>query len=190
MPFKPKLVSWEQDASDASELKLPPDLVALGEQLRDDALYMADRYPADGFGSVRVTDSSPAGGKMTSRKLRLSATAKLSRFLALGVLATVLILLVALPSAFRFESPAEVGGGSDKNLPRNHALGDHALNDKALQDLANGNQEASAADAAPVVNVKFAPTPTWLLQDVPSPDLEGILDLLEEEAPQQATLSI
>lgn len=49
MPFDPKLIQPD-DAPllPGGEIDLPADLAALGEQLRDDAQHLAQRYPAGG----------------------------------------------------------------------------------------------------------------------------------------------
>ena len=60
MPFDPKLIQPE-DAPllPDGEIDLPADLAALGEQLRDDARHLAQRYPASGAGS----GVAPAAGR-------------------------------------------------------------------------------------------------------------------------------
>jgi hypothetical protein len=66
------------------EIDLPADLAALGEQLRDDALHLAKRYPA--ATQTELARREPATRSLSWKKLAVLATSGLATVLA-GVFA-------------------------------------------------------------------------------------------------------
>jgi hypothetical protein len=82
MPFDAKLIHPDEPPLDAAgELNLPADFAALGEQLRDAAVHLAGRYPAE----PRVGQS--LGASKTSRR----ALVLIASTLATGLLAAVIV---------------------------------------------------------------------------------------------------
>ncbi|HEX5105843.1 MAG TPA: hypothetical protein VFV87_18625, partial [Pirellulaceae bacterium] len=72
MPFDPKLIHPDQaPLFPDGEIDLPPDLAALGEQLRDDARHLAACYPAD----RDAANSLPAGKQRSRRWKRIAVMA-------------------------------------------------------------------------------------------------------------------
>jgi hypothetical protein len=87
MPFDPKLIQPD-DAPllPSGEIDLPADLAALGEQLRDDAQHLAQRYPAAATGAGVAL----ASGRRPWKKIVVLAGSGLATALAVVVAVQVI----------------------------------------------------------------------------------------------------
>src|SRR3954463_15554354 len=66
MSFDPKIIAAEDPPLTADgDIDLPADFAALGEQLRDDAVHLVNRYPARASKAVDI----PAAQKLRLRRV-------------------------------------------------------------------------------------------------------------------------
>ena len=92
MPFDPRLIQPDDaPLKSDGEIDLPADLAALGEQLREDALHLAARYPASG-GIHLAERPQPASAPRVRSWQRIAV-------LATTALATALVAVAAVQFA-------------------------------------------------------------------------------------------
>lgn len=156
---------------------LPRDLIALGEQLRDDAAWLATCYP------VNV---SAVGNLVVPASARRPWV---------HIAAAILVLTAGIGIAIRTQpSLALPGRVADDNLartpqpvlrqPPTTALTATALTDRVLDA---GEAYLLAADANATAGLIV---PAVLFQNLSGPEQEGLLDLLDEIIPQAIDLSM
>jgi len=161
MPFDPKLIQPDDaPLRGDGEIDLPADLAALGEQLRDDALHLAARYPAgaeltamrrEPAAAVRSRSDS-GGGLRVWKKVAVLAGSALATVLA-GVVA---VQLMDVP----------------QSNPR--------------VAVAPGISVSEPGVAMPTeIPAPIAPAPTISLTELSGPELEALLDLWQRE-PERA----
>ena len=183
MPFEPRIhnnedpnelhsldsmpVPEEPVWDDADTLDLPDDLAMLAEQLRDDAVYLAEKHPADATSEERelawkeFVDSKSTTPQFAFPWRSFSAAAALVAVFALGGWA-VYLNQTAGPSDATFAA------GETVTVP---------LESPATVEALNRNNQESAE--RPVTELKLIPAS--FLRDVSGPELDGMLDLLEED---------
>lgn len=124
MPFDPRLIQPD-DAPllPDGEIDLPADLAALGEQLRDDALHLAVRFPATGDSRGELAALTPASRARSWQKIAVLAASGLASVLA-GVFAVQMIgqpsvdsPIAAQPVAPRDNSREPAGGAPPATIP-------------------------------------------------------------------------
>jgi len=174
MPFDPKIVPPDPSPwDDGADLELPDDLAALGEQLRDDAAYLAERYPAR-------RDVAAAG---TARR---AAAARRPRrmWLAAASAAAIVLLLAGSFTAWRWVSRQSPGDNVTAGVPVT----------APSAEVQPEGETPRATHPTPVSNdvpAAVLPTvPAVFLQNVSGPELEGMLDLMEHEPEGDPGLSI
>jgi hypothetical protein len=156
MPFDPRLIQPD-DAPllPDGEIDLPPDLAALGEQLRDDALHLAARYqPGSAVGRELVQPASASRVRSrTWKKVAVLATSGLATVLA-GVLDVQML-------------------GSRQANPR------VAVAPDAPQE--NPSEPAAIPASLPT---SIGSPPMVSLTELSGPELEALLDLWQREPGQ------
>lgn len=161
--FDPKLVSPAEAPLDAhGEIDLPDDLLELASQLRDDAAYLAAQFPA---GAPTI-----AAEPVTRRR-------GWTRFVGIGAaVAAALVLMISL--AYRpAVGPVETASPAIAPPANTHRVA-------AVEPHAPASRESVPAASGPrIQRLPWAPTPA--LNEVSGPELEGLLDLWQNE--QQVT---
>ena len=156
MPFDPKLIQPD-DAPllPSGEIDLPPDLAALGEQLRDDALHLAARYqPGSAIGRELVEQASASGARSrTWKKIAVLAASGLATMLA-GVFA---VQMFGTPQANPGVAVAPV-------VPQE-----------------NPSEPAAVPTA---LSTSIGSPPMVSLTELSGPELEALLDLWQREPGQ------
>src|SRR3954453_7460687 len=93
MPFDPKIIAAEDPPLTADgDIDLPADFAALGEQLRDDAVHLVNRYPARASKAVDI----PAAQKLRLRRV----------FAVAGLVTSVVAASLIALGVFHFGGPA------------------------------------------------------------------------------------
>ncbi len=194
MRFEPKIIrARDPDPGDAVELELPDDLAVLGDQLRDDAALLAERYPAqETTAAAPVRDDLSPGALGHVRRWRLPMAVAAS---------------IALLAAFWWVTGpwTRPSGPSDRVTART----EHS----DRQASATSSPAGAPSDSRPAPRVMPAPTdprmapgrsfgvpdashpgasrmPGAFLLEVTGPELEGVLDLLEQKVGRECDLSI
>lgn len=195
MPFNPKLVTAAEpsvEGMDEFDGQLPDDLRALAAQLEGEAQRLSELYPARDLASEDADNRFPTAGNSQSsghgragRQRRWLAVG-LSGLLAGGLLAVV-GWVAAQPRgtvADRHGSPQ--AGDRLATRPDSSATSDHR---PASTASAHGEFSAppDGGRLEPVVELH---APGWFLQEVSGPELEGLLDLLEEQPEGSWNISI
>lgn len=206
MPFNPTIIDpepWPED--DAGELALPPELAALGEQLRIDAQRLSALYPANAI----LLDSTP---KVHERDVVVAAlldesnranplgvsspaaanggTAALGRhwfrWLVSGTIASALLLVSLAPVARWLSRPLEQPPRLTETRAATGVLDSSLAHDDQPLRIPSRQSPSSASDS----RAEIQASPVLFLQDASGPELEGLLDLMEHDASQQAPVSI
>jgi hypothetical protein len=185
------------------ELELPDDLVQLGDRLRDEAKHLADRFPAGSFGeSIRPFAAEPAAAanqqvelanNRTPREPAATHTDSRGRKLIAGTLASVLVVaIVGSAVVWRLSSPAQP---TDAVLATDHGAS-RIVSDKPAATLPATELTRSDSEL-PLDPTTFdvpAATnqhpPALYILEASGPELEGLLDLWEQDSPQRTKISI
>ena len=185
MPFEPRIHKEEESAesqpsivrpeepvwNDGELLDLPDDLSALAEQLRDDAVYLAEKHPADATSEERelawkeFVESKSTTPTYAFGRRWVTAAAALAVLFAVGGWA----LYMNQPS------------GID---PNTHAAGEAATAAVSTPDRTPSADNLKQTNPPkPVEPAADGPRliPASFLRDVSGPELDGMLDLLEED---------
>jgi hypothetical protein len=134
MPFDPKLIHADEPALAANgDLNLPPDLAALGDQLRDDASHLAACYPAVS------TLAAPI--------LRTNAARRLS--IAVIVSASAVSLAALLAGFVTFSQSPE----SDRKTHSREPSGPHFVTTAAPSDITISLTELSAPEVEALLDL-------------------------------------
>jgi len=163
---------------EAGEVMLPDDLAALGDRLRHDADVLAAQYPAR-----EINDD---GRVPLPRPGRKSAAAR-RYWLATATVAGVLLAVAVWPSMNR--------------LMRHSSDMGTLVTESPSRNIDNGSSPPPTAHSIGVINADVQPvdyssdrsiqgTPAVFLQDVSGPELEGLLDLWEQEPAAASGVSI
>jgi hypothetical protein len=181
MPFEPRLVSpddehWAEDA----ELDLPPDLEALTEQLRADAVMLAEHYPTqrsetDAF-AVRLAGSGRLDvGRPNARRFVWWS--------AIAVAAATVLVAAAGWGIWQLASP--VGG----DTPQAAGKVDSGRGGRGL-DLASASVDTAAGESENARGAVPGSAAETMLIHVSGPELEAVLDLMETQGTDDSLLSI
>ncbi len=163
MPFKPKLIGSEPaPLDDQGEIELPAELGRLAGHLRQDA----DRVWREG---------KLSRGGQTGASPEASARRFASR-VVFAVVATLALVFV-VPGINRL-----FPGGSDRtDTSETHQAGIRSSG--AAPNRANSLQDSKTLQAdRPVLTLPVSDTADGFLRDVTGPELEGLLDLLENDS--------
>jgi hypothetical protein len=168
--FDPQYIPGEDAPVTASgEIDLPDDLLELGAQLRDDAAYLAERYPAAGVQALAC-----------ETKQKRSLKAGLQRLAALGYVAAALLIAVAVSPMFWSESqpPDNVPVAASPSVTSVPVAAADIISDPPA--VSGGSR---------TVRLPWAPRPA--IGEVTGPELEGLLDLWQnDEKPAETRISI
>lgn len=183
MQFDRKVIQPDEPADIVGELELPDELSQLAARLQNDAAHLASVYPGgmDASGELRRASrqEKPHTGRSTSR------TALQRHWFALGTLASTLLVAVILPGVFRFQSSDREKVSVAKDNPTPKAK---TIDQKRVPEVAAIERRDGDSVVAPITNTEL--TPALLLNNVTGPELEGLLDLLEQDSSHETTLSI
>lgn len=190
-PGKPATEDARDIAGDVDALGLPDDLAALAGQLSDDAQYLAACHPADATPEQRArayreTSAARGNGKRKralSRWLMRGAAAVLAAVAAWGAWQWLQPPaerghLAGVANSGSVESPAESTVSSPQPQGSELAKGQDS-SDTTNADEATGSDELTGDQPRLI--------PAGFLRDVSGPELDGMLELLEQE---EAGLSI
>jgi len=223
MPFEPKLFPKQQEGDplfdadllrepgepawdDAEALDLPEDLAMLADQLRDDAVYLAERHPADATVAQReaawldYVDGHHEPGKQHDEPGKQQCgrgkqrptrgapwrwtSAAAAVLLAVATGWTIWQLADgANETSNRVAAPARDGRRAatpeiaSDDARRSRDLRAARISAKADGDENRGNSGGAKQPAAEPPRL----IPAAFLQDVTGPELDGMLDLLEED---------
>ena len=163
MRFDPKLVPPAEAPLDAhGEIDLPDDLLELASQLREDATYLAAQFPAP---APTITAQPVTRRRGWPRWVGIGAA-----------VAAALVLMLSL--AYRpAVSPVETASPPMTPPARAHRLAVAESHPPAPRE------PVPAASGPRIQRLPWAPTPA--LNEVSGPELEGLLDLWQNE--QQVT---
>ena len=162
MRFDPKLIHPEEPPLDAAgELELPADLAALGEQLRDDAVHLAARYPAEREAVLR---ECAVPSRAWDRGLAFRTIAIFGSSLAAALVAIVLWQGLPGPPAQNRTAAVSVPTTIVSPSPR-----------PAIAPIMN--------TVAPVANNGVS------LADLSGPELEALVDLLARDPERAGSIS-
>lgn len=181
MPFDPKLIQPEDAPLDAiGELDLPDDLLELAAQLSDDANYLAERYPAE---RSKLPPSEPLAP--------LPSSARNSRARYWWVAGAAAAIFAMLASTYR---PANFAPQATRTVSDAGSL--------SASETATHNATASPPGST-VAATEPTPTPSsesriqrlpWapesVVPTVSGPELEGLLDLWQNDGQELEPISI
>ncbi len=178
--------------------QLPAELQQLGDQLRLDARKLAAQYPATPVSPIGV---SPGGDSSVGKRAQAGRWTKA----VAGLLASGLVL-AALGAAGRVlewrRGASSVARESASSVPYNGVVvvpaGDAASpssNEPSKPDAGSVGVGLSAGapgagNASEAGDGRGTPTPVMFLQEVSGPELEGLLDLLEDDSGAARNISI
>jgi hypothetical protein len=167
MPFDPRIVHPDEPPLlPDGELDLPTDLAALAEQLGDDAAHLSACYPADRAPQVALAAELVQSAGRIKRQHWFRSAAVVGTGLA-----TVAALGISLIIAAQ-QTP-------QTNRPRQPvAVAPFAAPDAALP-----------SETFPVSAATTSAGPTLSVGELSGPELEALLDLLDNEPRSMASIS-
>ncbi len=174
MPFDPKLIRADAaPLDDAGEIELPDDLLELAAQLRDDATYLAERYPAE-----------PAP---LLTPLPLAAPVRRVRWHWVGTAAAALLAMLAatyrpanmVPEPTPAVSVAAALPPASASAPRSTAPSSTGATTETF----------ITAPAGPRIE-RLPWAPETVVPSVSGPELEGLLDLWQNDGQELEPISI
>lgn len=182
------------------ELDLPDDLAQLGDCLRDEALQLADRYPADRFGeSIRPVAAEPAADAnqqvelangRASRETAATRTDSRGRVIVAGTFTTALIVaVVSSVAVWRLSSrtqPMDAEAVSGSRIVSEEPAAEVPSTELSRTD-GEPSRDANSFDV-PHATVE-QPAAVFFLEAT-GPELEGLLDLWEQQSPERTKISI
>ncbi len=202
MPFKPKLIAPDEAPVDeAGELQLPGELVELAQRLTSDADALASAYPAR---SPANWSASPVAPDTVNAPSKTSDPSK-SRERAtsprrwLGWIASLLGLLVAVTVGVAVYFAAMSGEQTRRSVSDAPAAGQsehvaETANPSSPQPqpsaVSKTDREQPATAPARAESAPWSTAPALFLREVSGPELEALLDLMEQEARQRVQVSI
>jgi hypothetical protein len=172
VPFDPKLIRAEDaPLNPVGEIELPDDLAELAAQLGDDAVFLAERYPANRRMAEKFALPLVQPAHSSRRRVWIAAS-------ALGLLVTG--ALTALLSLGDRGDRTPIAETAAKPAPSPVSV-------VTLPELTN--PVAEPVRELPLVRPPAA-TPAMFLNGVSGPELEGLLDLWEKDGQQDSRISI
>lgn len=184
MRFRHRVIPPDQPPMDeAGEVMLPDDLAVLGERLRRDADLLSAQYPARSPEDDMKMQGARSDGKPAAARAYWYATA------AVAVLMLAVAGWPAMNRLMRQSSDA-------------HALVTESSSEPTLlKETDDGVSPTATTDSIGVTDLDMQPanyhgersietTPAVFLQDVSGPELEGLLDLWEQEQSTTSSVSI
>lgn len=212
MPFNPRVIQPDdgdepRDPFAADELaiewELPAEFAGLGQQLASQADRLAESYPAQ-----LPPRLAPALLAAAAEPVAVVPPSPAARRLAVGAAAAALIVMVTVCGWMLGIPSQEVAQqGPPRETARRHAAADK-VTAPARENQQAGEAELAAAGtnrndrdslasesvAAPVeqpgLSLPVGETPAVIFQEMNSAELEGVLDLLEQQDSGVAQLSI
>ena len=184
MRFRHRVIPPEQPPLDeAGDIELSEDLLALGDRLRHDADVLAARYPA----RVSDEDAELEAGRLDGN----SRHPRRYRYTVRAV-AGLLLAVACWPAVSRIVQQAQdsrqlVTESSPESSP-SESVDRHRPPSPVTHSIALPNVDVKPAgydDKGPLDT-----TPAVFLQEVSGPELEGLLDLWEEENSTASSVSI
>jgi hypothetical protein len=187
MHFNPRIIGADDDGTPSSgptepSMRLPDDLALLGEQLADDAAYLAAVYRPKTANRPNTVywpkTATPASAKNRMSKKRAGLFAVVSA-------AAALVVAVGVWRAADSPEPADFAAADNADTLERHQAGtvpvasvggSHAAPVAFVQASVRG---AEHVDAEPAI---------WFYE-LSTPEQEALLDLWEEEAPKKRELS-
>jgi len=162
--FDPHYIPGEDAPLTASgEIDLPDDLLELAAQLQDDAAYLAEKYPAAGAEKVNVY-VAPAAKRSALRWVAVAGFVSAALLLAVVVAPRSSNMHVGVPEHVAVATPA---------APVSDVITD----------------PPASPSGSRTVRLPWAPTPA--IGEVTGPELEGLLDLWQnDEQPGETRISI
>ncbi|MCO6455152.1 MAG: hypothetical protein J5I93_07620 [Pirellulaceae bacterium] len=200
MPFNPKLVTAAEpsaDGMDELDGQLPDDLRALAAQLTGEAQQLSELYPArdlasgDAVNCFATSGDSDSGDSESGNHGR---PGRQRRWLAVGLSGLLAGGLLAVVGWVAMQPRGTVAGRH--GLPQ---AGDSVATRPGFSAASQDRPESTASAPGefstqpdggrqePVVELH---APGWFLQEVSGPELEGLLDLLEEQPEGSWNISI
>jgi hypothetical protein len=185
--FDPHYIPGEDAPLTASgEIDLPDDLVELAAQLGDDAAFLAQKYPAD-ITARRASEGEFVDAERSSGIDRILPhnAARRSRFglkalASIGTLAAALAITVAVSPMFLHQAPV-----SDEPVAANPAVVSTPVSESDIII------DPPATPGGPRIGRLRNWVPTPALGEVTGPELEGLLDLWQnDEHPAETRISI
>ena len=182
MSFDPKIIPPD----DGSAPRLPDDLAALGDRLRDEAGRLAAHYRGEPMDErvAAILDHRQTAAASPARR------APVVRILLAAAAACVACAVISV-WAFRHDAadtasnrPAETPAGAERALrPTPPAPG-------ALAERAADRPPRHVSEAALPISPRPVVTPAVFVPDVTGPELEAVLDLLEDGSGNDFSLSL
>jgi hypothetical protein len=166
---------------DAEALELPDDLACLADQLRDDAVYLAQRHPADATHQQRelVWEQFVADEQKAAKATTKLPAGHATYWRWISAAAALAVFAVGSAWAFHLLDWQRPGGNSI------------AVTDVPVAEVRPRLVAPPAAGVMPAQRIQTdeieLPTensrliPAALLRDVSAPELDGMLDLLEQD---------
>ncbi len=194
--------------ADEDQLVLPPDLAALAEQLGADAQFLASRYPARVPSSSRDDEQLVEPAKRRVNQARVARTAAGTSRKTIWTAAVVAAILLIAPAAYllmyaRVSSvprdrtvATDIDHHSTTSSPQDagrHHMFDQQQSSNGSDDRILAGNRRDHSDTGYAGSRQPLPVeegPEYLLQQATGPEREALLDLLEEESPQQISLSL
>jgi len=193
MQFRARVIHPDPPpADDDGDLQLPDELMALGDQLSDDAAHLARVYPAEFYDRIletelALTESAQLAGNYVTRPL---ADDHRKHRLSVVVLASALVLMIASPVALLLVIPS----GSERDTAVVPAEPMPAVQPSLPDFLVVGTPDTHPRDVPAVLSAN--PSVFGNVQDVmliyraSGPELDGLLDVLEQASPGTTMLSM
>lgn len=168
MPFDPRLITPDDAPLDAhGEIDLPDDLAELAAQLRDDAAHLSACYPAPAL------HKTVAAAEVVSAPSRtINRTSRMRRAL-LASFAVAAALAVAVGIGYLPRQEDEVARARP-------LIATEVAATSAPDATSETSSTAPAASPSPrIQRLPWAPTPA--IGEVSGPELEGLLDLWQND---------
>lgn len=185
MRFRHRVIPPDQPPLDeAGDVMLPDDLAALGDRLRCDADMLSSHYPARSTEENMGRQATCLDGKPANSRRYWFATA---------AVAALLLTVAAWPVVNRLsQQPVNthrlvIESSSESSPPRN-VEGDR-LPEASANSVGVTNMDVQPVDYHGGKR-SIESTPAVFLQDVSGPELEGLLDLWEQEQSAASGVSI
>jgi hypothetical protein len=181
MPFDPKILSDQDDQRvDGSQSELPAELLALGEQLRCDAAWLAERYPPKSFaGLVAVGSAEPD-------EIKSARPNPQRRWVVAWSAVAALVLVAFVGGVIVWQSLSNSEAVRTRTARAEDSSNNRA--DSGQREAAADNQANWRMTAGPS-SVSLGEAEAFLMR-VSGPELEAVLDLMEADEADHSNLSL
>jgi hypothetical protein len=180
MRFDPKLTPADDAAEPAGDL--PEELALLGRALSDDAARLAGRYPAE-HGLDAPAASAAARGRLATASTSAVSRRTVTRTAAAIALAAASIALAAYMGGLEYWKNGDYLRHGAPLADQGPARG--IFDGGAVHDAAGAVQLVPAAGSDDPLPLRGA-----FFRELSRPQQEAVLDLLEEDALAQGSVSI